>query len=95
MTLIHILRAPSTTNWDVEGILASLDKYELRFVRRRMCGMCEVRMDYAGCGSHYHDMTCSQQARVRRLEGLLATYKPRPRRRKQLGQKTRQKLSHG
>lgn len=84
MTLIHILRAPSSVNWDVEGILASLDKYELRFVRRYLCGACECRLDYAGCGTQFATEfgVCSQNVRVRRLEGLLATYKPRPGRRK-------------
>jgi hypothetical protein len=80
--LIHILRAPYTVNWDVEGILASLDKYELRFVRGRICGGCEVRLDYAGCGTYGGMPPCSQHVRARRLENLLATYKPRLTRRK-------------
>ncbi len=82
--LIHVLRAPSSVKWDVEGILASLDKYELRFVRRHLCGWCECRMDYAGCGTFFSTElgVCSQHTRVKRLESLLATYKPRPNRRK-------------
>jgi hypothetical protein len=80
--LIHILRAPRCTSWDVEGILASLDKYELRFVRGRICAGCEVRLDYAGCGTYGGMPACPQHVRVRRLENLLATYKPRPGRRK-------------
>lgn len=84
MTLVHILRAPRCTSWDVEGILASLDKYERRFVRRHLCGACDMRLDYAGCGTFFAAEfgVCPQNARVRRLESLLATYKPRPKRRK-------------
>lgn len=86
MTLIHILRGPSTVNWDVEGILASLDKHELRFVGTRCCGFCEQPLDRAGCSAIQWgddlDMTCPQWVRVRRLENLLATYKPRMNRRK-------------
>jgi hypothetical protein len=84
VTLVHILRAPSTAKWDVEGILATLDKYELRYVRRHLCGGCDMRLDYAGCGTFFAAEfgVCSQNVRVRRLENLLATYKPRPNRRK-------------
>ncbi len=84
MTLVHILRAPSSIKWDVEAILASLDKYERRFVRRHICGGCEVSLDHAGCGTFFglEFGVCSQNVRVRRLESLLATYKPRTNRRK-------------
>ncbi len=83
MTLVHILRAPSCVKWDVEGILASLDKYERRFVKSRVCAACEVSLDHAGCGTFFAEMgVCPQWVRVRRLERLLATYKPRPNRRK-------------
>ncbi len=87
MTLVHILRAPPSAQWDVQAILDSLDKYQRRFVSRRICGWCEVGLDHAGCGTFFaaEDGVCSQNSRVRRLEKLLATYKPRMSRRKVRG----------
>lgn len=60
--------------------IRTYSKGQRRFLKRRVCGLCEHRMDHAGCGAIYRDQmkdTCTLETRRERRKACLATYKPR------------------
>lgn len=80
MTHIHILRPPTTTTEQEREQLGNLDRYQKRYLSRRVCGLCELPLDRVGCGAVYE--ACSEVTRLRRRRLCLKKYRPRPQRRK-------------
>ncbi len=78
--MIHILRPPKTTIDKEKEQLASLDKYQRRYLKKWCCGLCEISFNNAGCGSPYE--ACPEEIRIQRREKCLKGYKPRVKRRK-------------
>lgn len=80
---IHILRAPETTTEAEKEQLAGLDKYERRYLSRRVCGLCEWPLSEVGCGAYLPGPdceaveACEEQLRIDRRERCLKEYKPR------------------
>lgn len=60
--------------------LAGLGRYQRRYLARRVCGLCELPLDRAGCGGIYE--ACPEDVRIERRRRCLDEYRPRPQRRK-------------
>lgn len=81
MTLLHILRVPPTTTAQEKAQLAELDKYQRRYLSRRMCALCDHSLDQPGCGACMGP-ACPEEVRIERRMRCLAAYRPRPNRRR-------------
>lgn len=79
---IHILRAPYTATAAEREQLAALDKYQRRYLSRRVCALCEHRLDHVGCGACLGP-PCDEATRVFRRAQCLKQYKPRLNRRRE------------
>jgi len=59
-----------------------MNKHEKRFLSRRVCFLCEQKLDRVGCGSPFVNMRCSPEVMETRRQNCLKTYRPRMTRRK-------------
>ena len=81
MTLIHVLTGPKTTTKRELEQLGKMDKYQRRFLKNKVCGLCEYELNKPGCGGFF-GRACSEQTRVNRRDRALKHYNPRINRRK-------------
>jgi hypothetical protein len=58
--------------------LAALDRLARRYLSRRVCWLCEYRLDRAGCGAIWEP--CSAEVRARRRAACLKSYRRAARR---------------
>jgi hypothetical protein len=61
--------------------LADLTPAEKRFLSRRVCWMCEQRLDQDVCLTRYEEWRCTPEQMAERRRKCLETYKPRGARR--------------
>jgi hypothetical protein len=52
-----------------------LTKLQKRYLSRRICGFCDMRLDQDGCGALWGG--CSPDEQERRRQNCLSHYKPR------------------
>lgn len=73
---IHILRGSSIS---IADYLATLDKYQRRYLSGRCCALCDAPLDHPTCGTVYPgtDFECTKDQMIARLESCLSEYKPR------------------
>lgn len=82
MSTLHIYRMQPTTTEREQAQLDGLDKYQKKYLSRRVCWLCEWPLDRKGCGTYGGMEACPEDARVERRDKCLAEYKPRPKARK-------------
>ena len=59
--------------------LAKLTRNARRYLSKRVCWMCELPLDRAGCGSYGGAPPCPWKSRWKRRRLCLQDYKPRTR----------------
>ena len=86
MTLIHISKAPDCETGKEEKQLASLDRYQKRYLKRFVCALCDHPLEMSGCGgfleNDWSTGACSEKKRIDRRNDCLSKYRPRIKRRK-------------
>lgn len=74
--LIQIIKTPKTSDEKEKIQLSTLGRLERQYLSRRVCALCEHRLDLPGCGVLFDD-PCQEDIRIKRRNKCLSKYRPR------------------